>query len=280
MDAEHLVIFDYSGTLSLESVLFGEPARLEEELQSSGLYGLGVTSPQVFWNEIVDFTWERGSTTRIGYKRLLTERVAALQSPASNPAREEAVAAAAERFVDRYLESSRVHEAWHPLLRRIFNDPRGTALVATDHYAEATEAIVRHLQAAGVEAHSIGDPLPPGKASFLIANSADLGTPKVDDRFWEAVRALPVLAEIRSILLIDDFGFNEQPRDSYSARRKVEDRGAKTVALLREVFQARVEVLPFLLDDPGRKADGFAALVHRTAPRIEAFIGGPPPFPS
>ena len=272
MSAAGLIIFDYSGTLSLESVLFGEPARLEEELRNSGLYGLGVTSPQVFWNEIVDFTWERGSTTRIGYKRLLTERVAALQSPASNPAREEAVAAAAERFVDRYLESSRVHEAWHPLLRRIFNGPRGTALVATDHYAEATEAIARHLQAAGVEAHSIGDPLPPGKASFLIANSADLGTPKVDARFWEAVRALPVLADIRRILLIDDFGFNEQSRDSYSARRKVEDRKKKTAALLGEVFQVSVETLPFLLPNPRRKEDDFAKLVRQTSPRIEAFI--------
>ena len=110
MGATGLIIFDYSGTLSLESVLFGEPAKLEEELRNSGLHGLGVASPEVFWNEIVDFTWERGSTTRIGYKRLLTERVAALQPPASDPARGEAVAAAAERFVVRYLENSRIHE--------------------------------------------------------------------------------------------------------------------------------------------------------------------------
>ncbi len=272
MGAERLIIFDYSGTLSLESVLFGEPARLDEELRSSGLHGLGVASPDIFWNEIVDFTWERGSTTGTGYKRLLTERVAALQSEISDPVFGEAIAAAAERFVDRYLESSRVHEAWHPLLRRVSAAPQAAVVVATDHYAEATEAIARHLRAAGVGAQPAGNPLPPGSPPFLVANSADLGAPKTDPRFWETLRALPVLAEIRSILIVDDFGYNEQAWDSYGARQRVEDREAKTAALVGEVFQARVKALSFMLDDPRRKEDGFARLVQQTSARIEAFL--------
>ncbi|OPY89485.1 MAG: hypothetical protein A4E73_03029 [Syntrophaceae bacterium PtaU1.Bin231] len=279
MGAERLVIFDYSGTLSLESVLFGEPARLEEELRSSGLYDLGIKSLDIFWNRIVDSTWERGSTSAVGYKRLLTERVAALQSEISDPALGEAISAAAGRFVECYMESSPVHEAWHPLLRKIFTAPRAAAVVATDHYAEATEAIARHLRTAGVEAQALGDPLPPGRTPFLVANSADLGAPKTTPRFWEAVRILPILSEVGRILLVDDFGYNEQAWDSYGARRKVEDREEKTVALLREIFGVRVEALSFLLDDPRRKEEGFAALVRRTAPRIEAFIGGPPHGP-
>ena len=224
MGAKHLVIFGYSGTLSLESVLFAEPERLEKELKLSGLHGLGVASPDVFWNKIVDFTWERGSTTGIGYKRLLTERVAALQSEIYDPALGEAIAAAAGCFVDRYLEASRIHEAWHPLLRRIAVDAGMSIVVATDHYAEATREIVGHLKTIGIKARAA---LEAGSAAFLVANSADLGVPKTDRRFWETVRTAPTLSEVRCVLLIDDFGFNEQAWDSYGARRKVEDREVK-----------------------------------------------------
>jgi len=270
MGAKNLVIFDYSGTLSLESVLFAEPARLEEELRRSGLYGLGVTTPDVFWNEIVDFTWERGSTTGIGYKRLLAERLVDLRKAFSNPAPKEVISAAAGRFVDRYLEASRIHDAWHSLLRRMAGNPDAVAVVATDHYAEATDAVIRHLRAAGVKAGTALDRFPTGAASFLVANSADLGAPKTDRRFWETIRAFPFLSEIGQLLLIDDFGYNEQARDRYGARRKVEERQEKTSSLLCEIFGIPVEVLPFLLDDPQRKEEGFATLVRRTAPRIEA----------
>ena len=72
-----LVIFDYSGTLSLEAPCFGRPENLGPALAESGLSGLGV-SPENFWERIVNPTWEEGSTTAIGYQRLLAARIGAL----------------------------------------------------------------------------------------------------------------------------------------------------------------------------------------------------------
>ena len=57
MLAKKLIIFDYSGTLSLESTLFGRPDYLMKQLKESGLMDLGVTSPTIFWEQIVNPTW-------------------------------------------------------------------------------------------------------------------------------------------------------------------------------------------------------------------------------
>lgn len=73
-----LVMLDFSGTLSIETVRFGQPENLECALLDSGLWALGVDSLKIFWEEIVSPTWERGSTTQIGYVQLLIDAVTRL----------------------------------------------------------------------------------------------------------------------------------------------------------------------------------------------------------
>ena len=73
-----LIIFDYSGTLSLESTMFGRPDYLMKQLRESGLADLGVTSPDIFWKEIVNPTWVEGSTTQVGYKKIIEDRISAI----------------------------------------------------------------------------------------------------------------------------------------------------------------------------------------------------------
>ena len=73
-----LVIFDYSGTLSLESTLFARPDFLMKQLKESGLANLGIESPETFWGEIVNPTWQRGSTTSVGYKKVIGDRISAI----------------------------------------------------------------------------------------------------------------------------------------------------------------------------------------------------------
>ena len=63
------IVLDYSGTLSIGAVLFSTPERLAEALRQSGLANLGVTTPAAFWDQIVNPTWEKGSTTSAGYRR-------------------------------------------------------------------------------------------------------------------------------------------------------------------------------------------------------------------
>ena len=41
---QNLVIFDFSGTLSIKSVLFGEDENLVRELKHSGLWQIGLNS--------------------------------------------------------------------------------------------------------------------------------------------------------------------------------------------------------------------------------------------
>jgi len=56
-----LLIFDYSGTLSLEAPRFGQPENLPRALAETGLAALGVTSPEIFWGQIVNPPGSRGA---------------------------------------------------------------------------------------------------------------------------------------------------------------------------------------------------------------------------
>ena len=208
---DKLIIFDYSGTLSLEAPLFGRTENLVQALADSGLADLGIATPEIFWERIVQPTWEEGSTTGIGYKRLLTERIAALET-VPGVARTE-ITAAASRFVDAYLRHSRIDSRWEDLLARLDAEPSVLAVVATDHYAEATAAIAENLRSLAPR--------------IYVANSADLGVHKEDRRFWEKLKSLLPLTAVRRVLLIDDFGTNEAPEDDYAGQAKALDPAGK-----------------------------------------------------
>jgi hypothetical protein len=261
---DKLVIFDYSGTLSPEAPQFGRPENLLRALAESGLFPLGVTTPKIFWEEIVGPTWIEGSTTATGYKRVLAERIAALGlAPGATGAE---IAAASSRFVDRYLDHSRIDPRWRPILEKLSVHP-GTALViATDHYAEATETIIRHLRSRELPARKAGEEAEPRFSPIYIANSADIGFRKADRRFWEVLKSLLPLETVRSALIIDDFGFNEERGNSDGERLRIAVRQEKTLAALEEVFHA-AQVIPFFLK--GGEREGAPALrIAETGKRI------------
>jgi putative lipoic acid-binding regulatory protein len=319
---EQLVIFDYSGTLSLEAPQFGRPENLLRAFSESGLFPFGVTTPKIFWEEIVVPTWREGSTTARGYKRVLAERIEARGLAAATGAE---IAAAASRFVDGYFDHSRVDPRWRSILENLSIHPGIALVIATDHYAEATEAIVRHLDSWNIRAlkadqwaesyaHSTaGDedgtpiekggtapdssiknrelsPLFPGRGSngvapgipkrsqeffsrFAVANSADIGFWKADRRFWDTLCRSPLLEKVRSVLIIDDFGYNEERGDADGERVKVEARKEKTRDALWEAFQTPVEVIPFFLEGVEREPDGDGGRrIEETSRRIRSFL--------
>ena len=303
---EKLVIFDYSGTLSLEAPRFARPVNLLSALAESGLAKLGVATPEAFWGEIVGPTWTRGSTTAIGYKRVMAERITALALDPGAAGAE--ITAASSRFVDLYLAHSRIDARWRTILAELANDPATAVVIATDHYAEATEAIVRHLDSLDIRAQKAdkwaesiahagdrsGTPSGPGRrngggkatdssgtpqggredfSSFAIANSADIGFWKADRRFWDALRLNLSREKVRSLLMIDDFGFNEEQGDAYAERAKVEARREKTRGVLWEAFQTPMEVITFFLEGAERNPDGDAGRqIEETSRSIRSFL--------
>lgn len=248
MTPEKLIIFDYSGTLSLDAALFARPGNLMKELRESGLVDLGVTSPEIFWEEIVNPTWEEGSTTSVGYKGVMVKRIKEKFSPAMS---DDVVTLAASRFVESYLGHSRVDKRWQHILRILDEHPSVCVVIATDHYAEATGYILKFLGELSVQAVTAKDAFvdPLKSVRFVVANSADLGVHKADRRFWEILKANLRLDAVRQILLIDDFGFNEMEGDSYGGLEKVEKRKETTVGLLEEVFPASVQAISFMIKD-------------------------------
>ena len=52
---------------------------------------------------------------------------------------------AASRFVDAYSEQSTIDPRWRPLLKKLAADPSARTVIASDHYAEATDVIVGSL---------------------------------------------------------------------------------------------------------------------------------------
>jgi len=267
---EKLVIFDWSGTLSPDAVTFGEDDTLTGALERSGLAALGVATPGTFWNKIVNPTWEEGSTTPAGYGEVITRRIRELFSPAVPDDR---IRASAARFVNSYLAHSPVDSRWRSILGKLGNDPSVMTVVATDHYAEATGYIVRHLDEAGVSAVPLRDAA--AASHFIVANSADIGAHKADRAFWEAVKSSLELGTVRDILIVDDFGFNEGAGDSYADRRKVEGRKGATLALLEEVFDAPVDTVSFMWErsrDPGENEEARSDLIARASADIERYL--------
>lgn len=272
-EADLLVILDYSGTLSLEAPRFGRTENLLRALSESGLADLGVSTPEIFWEGIVFPTWVEGSTTAIGYKRAMAERIAAIGTAPGKAGIE--IAAAASRFVDSYLDHSRVDPGWRPILMELASDPAVAVVVATDHYAEATEAIARHLGSWEIRAQKADHAASVDRHPFLIANSAEIGFWKMDRRFWETLRRYPLLGKIRSLLIVDDFGFNEAQGDRYGEREKVAARKEMTRDVLLDAFGRPPAVLPFFLEGAERNPDGDGGRrIAETSRQIRSFRTG------
>ena len=268
-EPEKLVIFDYSGTLSLEAPRFADPASLLAALAESGLAKLGVSTPEAFWREMVVPTWVEGSTTVIGYKRILAERIEALNLAPGVAGAE--IAAAASRFGDLYFAHSRIDPLWCSMLENLAGNPGVRVVIATDHYAEATKTIIDHLNDWNIPAGQKGEKRE--LSPFFIANSADIGFWKADRRFWETVRLQLAITTIRSVLLIDDFGFNEEKGDRYGERARVEARQKETAASIQEIFQAPLAVIPFFLKSGERdQAEAGAQRIAEAVCQIDHFL--------
>lgn len=267
-----LIIFDYSGTLSRESTLFGRPDYLMKQLKESGLIDLGVTSPSIFWEQIVNPTWVEGTTTQVGYKKVIEDRINAILSQNKSIVSCVKISDAASLFVNSYLSHSRIDSRWQPVLDKLNMHPSVGAIIATDHYAEATGYILQflhelHIQAVSAKAAMAAT----GSTSVIVANSADLGFHKDNLRFWEILKNGLYMGEVRHVLLMDDFGANEQKDDSYSAPEKVEQRKRDTVRLLQEVFPAEVQAIPFIMGDK-KNEEAFFYLITETSAIIDRYL--------
>ena len=270
------IIFDYSGTLSIGAVLFASPGRLAEELRRSGLGDLGVTTPAVFWDQIVNPTWERGSTTAVGYKKVMAQRVAEVFGREPS-----AVSLPVSRFVDAYFEQSKIDVRWWPLLKTLAADPSAKTIIASDHYAEATDVIAGCLTQMGIRTVSVRDATGRNPdVSFFIANSADIGFPKTTERYWHTVRGLIRQESLMGLFIVDDFGANEQPGDSYARNEKVTIRRQQTVDILEKVFAVEVESFPFILTardpDGGVDDQSYRTLISEASARVTRYLNREP----
>lgn len=252
-DPLRLVVLDFSGTLSPDTVLFGRDESLAAELRRSGLAALGIETPESFWTDLAGPTWEEGSLTPKGYAGVLAERLGALLAARGRREPAERIAEAAAAFTRAYFAGSPVDPAWGNLLRRLSRREDVLCLVATDHYAEATDHIVRSLFSLGVNACPARSPEP---GAVLVANSADLGSPKADRTFWAALREAWDGFSFAALLVVDDFGRNEQLRDVYGEDTKVFARRDLTLRILEEVFLLPPEVFSFFLPRSALAAGG------------------------
>jgi len=213
-----LVALDFSGTLSLGAARFSRPKNLARALRDSGLSGIGV-SCQNFWTEIINPGWQQGSTTGAGYLQLLMDGASLIAAAGGIAPDPELIRAAASRFTKAYLRRSAIGPQWAPLLCRLDQRAAGRDLtvIATDHYAEATAHIINELAKLGLAAAPALQARP---GQILVANSADLGARKEDPAFWARLKAaVPVV--FTNVLVVDDFGYNEQRADSYGAAKKM-----------------------------------------------------------
>jgi hypothetical protein len=247
-------VLDFSGVLSPGAAAFSRPQSLQQALLDSGLAALGLDQA-AFWSEIIEPTWHQGSTTARGYRKLLGEAMLRLGASRGERPAPAAAFTAAGRFTTAYLDHSSIDPRWAPVLRRLIRQK--SVVVATDHYAEATAHIIAQLNALGLAAAPALASVP-ADAQILVANSADLGAPKESAAFWRPLLRHWVKAAPAPVLLVDDFGSNEQPGDSYGRQERYLARKEKTAAAIENAWGAPVKIFPFLM----RRDDEFPALVN------------------
>lgn len=258
---DKLIIFDYSGTLSLEAVAFSRSDNLIRHLQKSGLFELGVNNTALFW-EIINATWQKGSTTGVGYKAVLQEHIAEL-FPGKAIGNQRKISRATTNFVDDYFDNSRIDEHWRLILQKLSLDRTVDVIIATDHYAEATSAIIKHLGQWKIQAVPFATD---AKSNFIVVNSADVGVHKAQQRFWQILKDTLGI-NFNHVLLIDDFGQNEQKSDDYADPVKINERRQMTIKILSAVFAVNVQSISFDLND-----DKTSGLIAETSARIDQFL--------
>ena len=108
------------GTLSLEAPEFSRSDLLLGELDRSGLTAFGIDHAEIFWEDIVNPTWEEGSTTGVGYIPLIVRQVERrLHRLSGFNAENPVLYAAAASFVHAYLDHSVIAPAWCPRAEEI-----------------------------------------------------------------------------------------------------------------------------------------------------------------
>ena len=250
-----LVVIDFSGTLSLGAVLFGKEKPIRQALKNSGFEALGIDRSETFWNELVIPTWEEGSTTSKGYARALAERAGQfLRSGSSEPGLE-AINLAAAHFVNAYFSHSLIDPRWEPSFQFLNNRKDTDTVIATDHYAEATGHIIKEIHKMGLKAASLEKALRQEK--FFIANSADLGCYKTSQEFWNKLNQFLDQSCYKQILLIDDFGFNEQ-EDFYGGKTRALKRQQEICSLLERTFRKSPITFPFFLEQGNVKGNNIS----------------------
>lgn len=229
------ILLDYSGTLSLDMPRFAARGNLLRMLKAAGLYELGVQSEELFWQHLVQPTLDDGLRGINTYERLLTDRLLRLFPKTTK----DEVQMAVRRFVRRYFQNTKIHPHWLPFLR--FSKGRGYLLVVTDHYQEATEAIIRSFKQAEIQAEPFAGSWI--KDRILVANSADLRALKAEPDFWgKILKNCP--REIAKLILVDDFGMLEAAGDVYRNNEAVKRRHEECIAAIRKYWKEELTVFP------------------------------------
>jgi hypothetical protein len=256
-----LIIFDYSGTLSPAMADFAKPDNLMHYLQESGLFALGLENVALFW-KIINATWEKASTTNAGYKKMLQDGINQL-SPRIALSKQTEVASSVSNFVDAYFSNSSIDPHWRPVLEVINYNKSVQVIIATDHYAEATNVIVRNLATWNIKAAAAETGI---NSNFLVANSADIGAHKAEQKFWGTIKNNCGI-NTNQILLVDDFGANEQSADAYAQANIISERRKKTIDLLENVFSSQVQCFTFAASEAE-----IADLVEQASMKINQYV--------
>ena len=248
-DKKTLIILDFAGTLSIDTVLFAREESLTGALAESGLAAMGIKDPETFFKELIAPTWEEGSTTTAGYANILSSQIKKIFAGSENCPPESQIRETAAIFTRSYFASSGIDPHWQPVLDYLGSKNNVDTVIASDHYAEATGHILKELADMGIEAVPAGKTQAKG-SRIIIANSADLGFHKSTREFWTTLERSLGSPRYNQILLIDDFGFNEQEQDLYGGKKKALTRREQIIAMLKEIFSAKLNVFPFFLEDP------------------------------
>jgi hypothetical protein len=256
-----VVVLDFSGTLSIAAARFAVPDRLEAELRRSGLWALGIDSPELFWERLIAPTWNEGSTVTRGHAAVLTTAAAEVLHERGCDVTPGAIRRCVSAFVDRYLALSTITPQWRGFLQRLSARDDAAVVIATEHYGEATGHITAELARMGARGVSITQHRPESREA-IVANSADLGCHKSSARYWQRIDRALAPTRVSRVVVIDDFGANEAPGDPYAEGERVRRRRAAMTDVLTSVFRVPPDVYPFVVRTDVSPAD-LADLVAR-----------------
>jgi hypothetical protein len=247
---KHLICIDYSGTLSLTMPEFASKW-LNYYLEECGLTMYPIPVGEDFFREMIIPVWEEASIKDVPYARCLTRQI--MKETKIPKELEEEILYKTHCLIHAYFIKGTIDSQWKKLLQFLLSKKDTFIIVVSDHYFDARHYFPFHLRELGFQSQVLENNISiRKKGTIYLAISAIMGNRKDHPHFWKNLKEKLSMEhdEIRNVVLIDDFGSQENDFGFYNSSEKITSRQKNIKQAIQKAFYIEPNLYHFKVKTP------------------------------